>query len=168
MKRYQNKFSLVGIVAALFVAVSDLSALTVAWGNVNVQAVPISNMGLMILSVLLMGVSTLFILKSKTQAQKFLMIAFLVAGLFSFGKEAVAAVAGPQIIIRSANGSEQITTITLPTTVDVINEYADPVTITTIDEEGCTITKSGGDCEVGTVLLSGDTCNIDIECGYDG
>jgi len=165
MKRHQNKLGSMGIIASLFIAVSDLSALTVAWRGV--QVVPISNMGLIILSILLMGISTLFILKSKTQTQKFLMIAFLVVGFFSFTKEAVAAVMGYQIIIESANGSEQITTITGPTTVDVRNDYADSVIITTIDDEGCSITMSGGDCEVGDVLLNGDTCTVDIECPYD-
>ncbi len=162
----KHKLGFVAIIASLFVTVSDLSALTVTWGGV--QAVPISNIGLMILSILLMGLSTLFILKSKTQTQKFLMAAFMIAGLFSFGKEAIAAVEGYQIIIESANGSEQITTITGPTIVDVRNDYADSVIITTIDDEGCSITTSGGDCTVGTVLNNGDECTIDIACDYEG
>jgi len=119
MKRYQNKLGLVGVITGLFIAVNDLSALTVAWGPVS--AVPISNTGLMILSILLMGVSTLFILKSKTQTQKFLMTAFLIAGLFTFGREAVATVIGNNITIDIPEGNNTLT-VSEPT-VNVLNSW---------------------------------------------
>ncbi len=162
MIKNQKKVGFVAVLFTLLITAGNLSALTVTWGA-STTAVPLSNTSLMILSALLMGVSTLFILKSKTGTQKFLMSAFLLTALFSFSKEAYAAVSGANIIIDSAVGNGTVTAN--PSGNKVINSFTSSVKLTGINFESGCHSVSGTTCAVGMTLSSGNECSIIIICG---
>ena len=156
--QYQNKGNLIGVVGALLLVSSELTAQTISWGP-NATAVPISSTSIAIMAVLFMIGGIWVLSKTQKKTQSFLVMALLMTGLYNFATVSQAD-DSPDISITSESGTKNLN----HGTTSIRNDTEDiTVKITTIVEHECTYNPSASSCNVGTELAPGQSCMVRLE-----